>query len=82
MPLQACPRRGAIMPLQACPCKHAPKLQFCCAGASAPLLQKGRLVTRAVHVCECAGYIEDFQDIRAGKKKEVVTSANGVPDEL
>jgi len=28
------------------------------------------------------GYIEDFQDIRAGKKKEVVTSANGVPDEL
>ena len=27
-------------------------------------------------------YINDFQDIRAGKKKEVAASAAGVPDEL
>jgi hypothetical protein len=28
------------------------------------------------------GYIEDFQDIRAGKKKEVKSAQNAVPDEL
>ena len=31
---------------------------------------------------EIVGYIDDFQDIRAGKKKEVASSENAVPEDL